>query len=115
MKKDLGEWLKRTCWDKIYWSEVHAAALAIESDGCSCVPDWMIWTCWEHDIHYRTHSMLDGEKITRAQADYVFRRRIQQYSGWGRLSPVSWWRWAFLRMFGERAWNKRRPAAEQMK
>jgi hypothetical protein len=110
MKKDLAEWLKRTCWSKLYWSDVHARAMEINSDGCSGVPDWLIWTCWEHDIHYRTHKMLDGEAITRAQADYVFRRRIQQCSGWGRLSPVSWWRWVALKLFGMRAWKRHEPA-----
>lgn len=104
--KGLDEWLAATAWNKIYWSRVKAHADRLQSDGCSGVPDYLWWTCLEHDIHYRTHQMLSGDVIDRETADYIFRVRIQQGSGFGRFSPVSWWRWAAVRLFGEKAWRK---------
>jgi hypothetical protein len=98
-------WLDHTAWDKLYWSDVRERAIELESDGCTGVPQWLIWTCWEHDIHYRTHKMLDGTMIDKRTADYIFRVRIQQGSGFGVLSPVSWWRWIGVRMLAKRAWE----------
>lgn len=103
--KDLDMWLEETAYDKPYWSDVKIVADALMSDGCTGAPDWLKWTCWEHDALYRRHCMIHGGKIDRATADYIFRRRIQQGSGFGRLSPVSWWRWAGVRLLGSKAWS----------
>ena len=51
----LNEWLEETAWDKDYWRNIGLTAEMLESDGCSGVPDWFIWSCLEHDVHYRTH------------------------------------------------------------
>lgn len=108
----LDKWLDDTSYDKLYWSEVRAKATVLKSDGCSGVPDWLVWTCWEHDIHTRTHKMVDGTEIDFETAAYVFRRRIQQGSPlppWMNfLSPSSWWRWGGVRFSpqSKRAWAK---------
>lgn len=104
---DLKRWLKDTAWHRLYWSKVRERAKALDSDGCSGVPDWMIWTCYEHDIHYRTHRFLDGKEITRAKADRIMRVRMQQGSAWGVLYWRSWARWIGVRLFGANAWNKK--------
>lgn len=61
--------------------------------------------CYEHDIHYRTHATVYGKSIKRRQADAVLRERIQSRSRFGCCSPMAWWRWFFLRICGERAWE----------
>lgn len=77
-----------------YWDRVRLKAKRLGSDGCSFVKDWYLDACLEHDIHWRTGMTLDGKLITTAQANERFRRVIQSRSKLGRLSPLSWWRWA---------------------
>lgn len=103
---DIDKWLQNTAWDKMYWSDICNIARNLHSDGCSGVPDWLVWTCWEHDIHYRTHRTIDGDYLTKQQADYIFRHRIQQGSGFGVFSPAAWWRWLGVKLFGKQAWQK---------
>lgn len=90
--------------DPTYLRLIYLKAEELQSDGCSGVPDFYIKACWEHDVHYRTHQTIFGRPITRAQADAVFRQRIQEMSLFGVLSPMSWWRWTGLRIAGGRAW-----------
>ena len=105
-RNELDKWLEDTAWDKLYWSDVHARAKELKSDGCTGVPDYLVWTCLEHDAHFRTHKMIDGTPIDFATANYVFRVRIEQGSGLGVFSPVAWWRWAGVSVFGRKAWGK---------
>lgn len=93
--------------DDYYWARVRLRAAELDSNCCSGVPDFYPDACKEHDIHYRTHQTIDGYAITRAEADAWFRRRIQQRSHFGRLSPMSWWRYFGVRLFGRRAWTGR--------
>lgn len=93
--------------DKHYWKRVKQRAKELGADGCSGVPDFYLHACLEHDIHYRTHHTLDGVLLTRAEADAIFRKRIQQMSKLKRFSPMSYWRWVGVRIFGRRAWNKK--------
>ena len=106
-KADLDAWLKATAWDREYWSRVRDRALEINSDGCSGVPDWFVWTCYEHDVHYALHEMLSGLVIDFRTANYVLRVRIQQGSAFGRASPMSWWRWAGVKYLpaAKKAWE----------
>lgn len=106
--KGLDQFLMETAWDRVYWSAVRERARELNADGCSGVPDWMVWTCYEHDVHYATHATLYGRALTRKQADYCFRVRIQQGSALGAFSPVAWWRWVGVRVFpaAKRAWEK---------
>ena len=104
-KEALDYWLKVTAWDKLYWSDVNGLAIQLKADGCTGVVDYLAWTCMEHDIHYRTHGMVYGHPLTKEEADYIFRVRIQQGSSFGRLSPISWIRWIGVRVFGSKAWE----------
>jgi len=92
--------------DKEYWKQVGHKAIDLESDGCTGVPDFYINCCWEHDIHYRTHERLDGSSITRAEADSELRKCIQSKSKLGIFNPMSWWRWAGVRLLAGKAWEK---------
>jgi len=86
--------------DPAYWEKVAYVAKQLGTDGCTAVVDIYIDSCFEHDIHCRTHQTLYGRPLTSADAAAIFRERIQQQSVLGRLSPVSWWRWAAVRVFG---------------
>ncbi|HYE89541.1 MAG TPA: hypothetical protein VEA38_00920 [Terriglobales bacterium] len=92
-----------------YWARVRQRAAELGSDGCSVVADFYLDACLEHDIHYRTHRRLDGTPITKAEADALFRQRIQERSCLGRFSPMSWWRWAAVALFGGSAWGEATP------
>ena len=105
----LDNWLKETAWDKPYWSDVHAVAMALKADGCSGVPDSFVWTCLEHDCHYRTHKLLNGMKLTKREADYILRVRVQQTDMSILKWPVSWVRWlgvaVIFKSVSQRAWK----------
>lgn len=78
----------------------------IESDGCSVVPDFYKSCCIYHDFWYATHIDFDLTPISRAEADKRFRKCIQSKSVFGFFSPMSWWRYAGVRMFGSRPWKE---------
>ena len=88
-----------------YWLQIRVRASKLKSDGCSGVPDFYLDGCLEHDIHYRTHKWLDDEPIFKSEADERFRRVIQARSPFGRISPMSWWRWFAVKTFGRKAWE----------
>jgi hypothetical protein len=92
-------------WSPAYRELVRRRARELDSDGCSGVPDFYRDACLEHDIHYRTGRTLSGVPLTRAKADAIFRKRIQQMSVLGVLSPVALWRWAGVRLFGGSSWQ----------
>lgn len=89
--------------DRAYWDKVRKAAEAQGTDGCTGVKDWFVECCWQHDIEWRGKT-VDGEPLSRAECNARFRRCIQRRSvlhhvtvfGYnvGRLSPLSWARWA---------------------
>jgi len=78
-------------------------AEAVGSDGCTGVPEWHRDCCLEHDVHYRTGQTLTGVPINRAEADAVFRECLRRRSRLSWYSPLSWWRWAGVRVFGRKA------------
>lgn len=88
-----------------YWLRIRQWAADLESDGCTGVPDFFSDACKEHDCHYRTHHWLDGTPISRPETDERFRRVIQSRSVFGVISPMAWWRWAGVRLFGRGAWS----------
>ena len=92
-------------WTGVYRAHVRSLAARLGSDGCTGVPDFFRDACLEHDIAYRTGKTVDGVPLTRARADAIFRRRIQTDSWFGRLSPMSWWRWAGVRFLGGSSWR----------
>lgn len=92
--------------EPLYWERVLALGKRLNSDGCTGVPEFWHNACVEHDVHYRTGKWAVAQaSITREVADYVFRKRIQQGSWFGVASPMSWVRWAAVRVFGEKAWQ----------
>lgn len=91
--------------DPSYRERVKREAQRLKSDGCSGVPDWYVIACFDHDIMYRTHRDVQQEVVTRQQADQRLRWAIQHESPFGRLSPMSWWRWAAVRLAGRKAWG----------
>lgn len=60
-----------------YWKQVRAKAAAIHSDGCTCVADIVVDSCYEHDIHWRTGHTIYGVPITTVQANRRFRKVIE--------------------------------------
>jgi hypothetical protein len=86
---------------------------ALRSDGCTGVKDWHRPCCVVHDLACEHHLDPWGRVITRAAGDVGLRRCIQSRSHvsipyWpgkrltvnlGRLSPMSWWRWAGVRSY----------------
>jgi hypothetical protein len=89
--------------DVTYWQRVKDYARQLGGDGCSG-PTLQVHRscCDEHDIHYRTGRTLDGQPITRAEADAEFRRCMQARSVGGRWHPLPWWRWVAVRLAGWR-------------
>jgi len=105
-KAQLFRFIERTAWDEAYWLRMDKRALELKSDGCTGVPDTYLYSCKEHDIHTRTHKTVHGDAITFNQAAYCIRRRVQQGSVLGSLSPISWFRWVGVHIFGHRPWEE---------
>lgn len=93
--------------DERYLARVRECAKVIEADGCSGVPDFFKICCDAHDITYRTGADVDGEPRSQAEGDAELRQCIQARSRWGWFSPMSWWRWAVLRVVGHKSYRPR--------
>lgn len=93
-------------WDAAYVELVEYKAAEVHADGCTGVPDFYLLGCLEHDIAYRTHKDPLGIPLTKEEADQRLRWYVQMRSPFGLLSPMSWWRWAGVKWFAGRAWNK---------
>jgi hypothetical protein len=89
--------------DEVYWDRVREWAKH-SGAGCTAVPDFYKECCWEHDHAYRTGRTIEGAPISRKEADKWLRDCIQNRSKLGKFSPMSWWRWTGVRMFGR--WKK---------
>lgn len=105
----------------LYWDWVREEARVIKSDGCSKVPDFYLQACLQHDLAYWyaknprsaykhfVESVPDywikAAPIFQSEADAQFRQTIQKKSKLKKFSPMSWWRWAGLKLFGKKAWN----------
>ena len=83
-----------------YWIDVRREAAYLKSDGCTLVPDFYLDACLEHDVHWRTGMTIDGAPLSTRQANLRFRYVIQSRSPFGKLSPMSWWRWAAVSVTG---------------
>ena len=91
--------------EKFTDNDLRRIALYINSDGCSKVADFYLCSCIEHDFYYATHRDFNGNSITRAQAEKLFKRAIQRNSIFSWLSPMSYWRYLGVRVFGSLAWK----------
>lgn len=78
----------------------HDLEVAIQSDGCTDIPEFHHHCCVVHDLGYRFGIDPYGTKIDRRTADANFRKCMQKDSPLGRFSPMSWWRWAAVRVAG---------------
>ena len=84
-------------------------AAELGSDGCTGVLDLFMWTCLEHDVHYRTHRTALGDSLTFEEANYIFRERIKQVRV--TMNPLTWIKYpvAYARWyvvgFARKAWN----------
>lgn len=93
--------------DDSYWEQVSKKATELASDGCTGVIDFYLPCCHRHDLMYRLHVDMDGTPITRAEADAKFRECMQKRSRLGNFNPMSYIRWAGVRIFGHKAWKHR--------
>lgn len=92
----------------LYKFLVATRAAELKSDGCTDALPLYVHGCFEHDISYRTGRDLMDNKISRAEADQRLRWYIQLNSPLGVCSPMAWWRWAAVRMFGGLSWKSKR-------
>ena len=93
--------------NQAYWRAL-AGWAKDNSDGCTGVKDIYIHACWEHDFHYRYAVTLFGEPITFNEANARFRQVIQGSSKLKWFSPISWIRFAGVKMFGKPIWDRHR-------
>lgn len=79
---------------------VRERAKALGSDGCTAVSEWNQICCLHHDIMCRTHMDIDGNPVTREEADHLFREcnRLRARLGLSYLSPRSWVRYVGVRL-----------------
>lgn len=94
-------------WNEEYLAWVRQEAKRMKSDGCTGVADAHVDCCYEHDLAYRTgkdprsafrNGWQDAPILPRSEADARLRRCIQDESPFGVLSPMSWVRWAGVRL-----------------
>ena len=91
--------------DLYFWGRVRLIARQLKSDGCTGVPEFYRDACLLHDLLYRSGCDLDGKPITRKEADAAMKQVIQDRSKLGRFSPLSWWRYGAVRLFGAKSWK----------
>lgn len=97
-------WLVAQKDDAAYWRRVRTVAQFLGSDGCTGSPTQLFRDCcYEHDIAYETGRTVEGAPVTKAEADAMFRRCIQERSVFRVWSPLSWWRWLAVRWIGRGA------------
>jgi len=72
----------------------------IKSDGCTVVLEVYHNCCVQHDLGYRFHIDCYGNSVTRDKVDAKFRCCMQDCSKIRWFSPMSWWRYAGVRLFG---------------
>ena len=82
------------------WDRVRARAKELNSDGCTGVKDFYKDCCLLHDIYYRTGADLDGQPVTRREADALLRDCIRSRSRLGKWSPLALVRWTGTRLLG---------------
>lgn len=108
----------------MYWSFVKDEATKIDSDGCSWVSELYRPCCLAHDLGYRYAKTPEsayakyledtedywGEAVetTRSEVDKAFRDCIQERSKAKRWSPLSWIRYAGVRVLGRGIWKRYR-------
>lgn len=98
--------------DSAYWLRVRDRADELGADGCTCGSAAMRNCCLRHDVHYRTHQHMDGRPITQREADDQFLACMQARSIVGWWSPLGWFRYAVVRLFGAPRYAERKAAPQ---
>lgn len=106
--EDFLETLGYTNPDYFTKREWELISVYVRSDGCTNVPDFYRNACVEHDFYFRTHHDFEGKVISFMEANKRFRMRIQRLSKFGVCSPLAWWRWAAVCVFGGRFWSDKK-------
>ena len=88
--------------EQTYWQRIRDWAARAGADGCTMATGAFVNCCLEHDFHYAHGHTLDGQPITRAEADERFRACMQRHSWLGWWSPMAWIRWSAVRLAGGR-------------
>lgn len=91
--------------DREFWDAVLAKAKELGSDGCTCVPEFYHECCCLHDIFYRTHKDMNGDPITKEEADKQLEECIISRSWFGQWSPMAHWRYWAVKKWGTKAWE----------
>ena len=73
--------------DAEYWQAVRDRAASLGSDGCTGVSEWHHECCLLHDVLYRDGRDLDGQPVTRSQADRMYWRCMTDRAKWGKWNP----------------------------
>lgn len=86
--------------NEAFWARVEARAAELGTDGCTGVSEWNRRCCLHHDIMCRTGMDINGNPVTREEADWLFWEcnRLRARAGLSYLSPRSWARWAGVRI-----------------
>ena len=79
---------------------IDALEIAIKSDGCTGVLEVYHSCCVLHDLGYRFHIDCHGNSVSRGKIDANFRCCMQDNSKLKWFNPMSWWRYAGVRLFG---------------
>ena len=91
---------------------VYALEMSLKSDGCSGVTEVFHECCVLHDLSYRLGIDCYGHPVNRLEADINFRKCMQSKSRFGRFSPISWWRYYAVRLFGHKHYPTTTPDFE---
>lgn len=109
----------------LYHDFIREEAALINADGCTGVTNVNGWACLEHDLAYYhgkrpTHAYRkycagvedfwgDAEPTTFEEANANFKRALFRESVFGHLNPLSWVRYAAMRLKKTRsAWDEHR-------
>lgn len=94
---------------------IYALETALHSDGCTAVSEAYHDCCVIHDLGYKLGIDPWGHPINKAEADLNFRKCMQSKSPLGKFSPMSWWRWLAVKVFGKKFYPKTTPSFETYK
>ena len=92
--------------------QLHILARLLEANGCTSAPDLCFEDCCNgHDVEYRTGKTIDGEPVSRAEADAKFLRCMSERAKQDKaaaavLAPIYY---AAVRVFGESHWIDYEP------